>query len=244
MRRASGTRWPSELLTLALIAGCAGADPGLLQDVLGAAGLEAVAPLDEPTIVAGLKEALRVGTDRTVASTSRENGYFGNPLIRLPLPDELEKAGDALRAVGFGGQVDQLELSMNRAAERAASEATPVFVDAIRQMTFADARSILTGGERAATDYFESHTRTELGNRFSPIVDRGMQEVGLVRLYDGVVSRIEMLPLVPRPELDLRSYVTERALDGLFAVLAQEEGRIREDPAARTTELLRTVFGR
>jgi len=178
-----------------------------------------------------------------VGTTSRQDGYWGDAQIRIPLPRAFEQTAAGLRAVGLGSRVDDHAHSMNRAAERAASEATPVVVRAITQMTFADARSILRGDERAATRNFESRTRLELGQRFAPIVDTSMQQVGLARLYEGVVRRAAQLPLVPVPTLDLGEYVTDQALTGLFTVLAREETRIRRDPAARTTELLRTVFG-
>jgi hypothetical protein len=199
--------------------------------------------LDEGTIVAGLKEALEVGTTRAVESTSRQNGFNGNPLIRIPLPEELEQMASGLRTIGFGAQVDELELSMNRAAEKAAGEAGPVFWNAVKQMSFADANTILRGDETAATEYFRDRTSNELRRRFAPIVDQSMQEVGLARLYDDLVGRLAMLPLVPKPQLDLREYVTNGALGGLFTVLGQEEAKIRGDPAARTTALLQTVFG-
>lgn len=229
------------LLLVPMVAGCAvGSLP--LGDLLEAAGMAPAAPLDTPTIVAGLKEALRVGTDRTVAATSSENGFLGNELIRIPLPEPMERLARSLRAVGLGGQVDGFEVAMNRAAERAAGEAAPVFIDAITQMSFSDARAILTGGDRAATDYFQRRTSSELAARFRPIVDQSMRTVGVVKLYDELIARAALMPLVPTPRFDLDGYVTDRALAGLFTVLAQEEARIRRDPAARTTELLRRVF--
>jgi hypothetical protein len=230
------------LLAASLVA-CAGDGSLLVGELASLAGLDTRGALDDSTIVAGLKEALRVGTDRTVSDTSRENGFLGNDLIRIPVPEELDAMTRGLRAIGLGGQVDELEVAMNRAAERAAAEATPVFVDAIKQMSFSDARAILEGDDHAATDYFQARTSTELDARFRPIVRQGMEEVGLVQLYEGLLGRIGSLPLVPTPGLDLDEYVTGRALDGLFTVLAQEEARIREDPAARSTELLRKVFG-
>ncbi len=229
---------------LAALGGCAGGGGGMLEELLRAAGGAAGAGgVDTQTAIAGLREALQVGTERTVAATSRTDGYLGNPLIRIPLPDRLESVASGLRTVGFGQSVDDLEVAMNRAAERAASEATPVFVSAIRGLTFSDASSILNGGERAATDYFEGRTRLELADRFAPIVENSMQQVGLVQAYDQMVGQVSRIPFITAPQLDLRSYVTDRGLDGLFAVLAQEEARIRQDPAARTTELLRSVFG-
>ena len=240
------TRLPAccaPLLWLLALAGCAGVGISL-DDLIVTAGEMQRPESDARTVAAGLREALRVGTERSVATTSRTDGFFGNSLIRIALPDELRTAARGLRAVGLGGQVDELELSMNRAAERAAGEATPVFVDAIAGLSITDAYAILRGNERAATDYFEAQTREPLAQRFAPIVDASMQQVGLVQLYDRVVGQIAALPLVSAPAVDLREYVTDRALAGLFSVLAQEERRIREDPAARSTALLRQVFGR
>jgi len=225
------------------LGGCAELQQLPLGELARAAGLETGAPLDDRTIVAGLREALQEGTTRTVRSTGRTDGFFGNASIRIPLPDALERTAQGLRQVGLGATVDELELSMNRAAERAASEAAPVFVQAISRMTFADARGLLYGGERAATDFFERTTRDDLRLRFQPVVRSSMEQVGLVRLYDRFVGELARFPLIPRPRLDLDAHVTEGALDGLFFVLAQEEARIRQDPAARTTELLRRVFG-
>jgi hypothetical protein len=231
------------LLTAALLAAlaCAGGGTGV-DDFLARAGVGRRG-LSDDTIVAGLKEALEVGTRSAVTRTSRADGYFGNPLIRIGLPDSLDPMAKGLRAVGFGHKMDELELAMNRAAERAAGEATDVFWSAIRQMTFADARAILGGDDTAATDYFDRTTRDELRRRFEPIVSEKMRQVGLVRFYNDLVARYMTLPLTRKPPVDMRSYVTERALDGLFAILGDEERKIRADPGARTTDLLRQVFG-
>jgi hypothetical protein len=198
--------------------------------------------VDERTVVAGLKEALRVGTDRTVASTSRLDGYAGNPLIRIPLPDQLQPVSRTLRSVGLGGTVDEFELAMNRAAEKASGEALDVFVGAITSMTLTDAFGILRGHDTAATEYFRNRTEDELRTRFRPIVIDKLSDVGVYRLYDRVLQGYLALPLTTEPEFDPDDYVTQRALDGLFTVLGQEEKRIRDDPVARTTKLLQTVF--
>jgi hypothetical protein len=229
------------LVGLIFLCGCAQSQ---IDELFEIAGLGQQHALSEPTVVAGLKEALSVGTERTVAQTSRKNGYFNNPRIRIPLPDELDAMATGLRGLGFGAQVDELELAMNRAAEQAAGEATRVFLDAVASMSISDAYGILRGGDRAATDYFEGRTRGTLARRFEPIVDDSMHRVGLVQLWDALLARVAAFPLIPRPELELNTYVTDRALTGLFTVLAEEETRIRRDPAARTTALLRNVFGR
>ncbi len=199
--------------------------------------------LDEQTVAAGLREALRVATDRTVVSTSKLDGFLGNALIRIVMPEQFEVAAKTLRAVGFGKQVDELEIGMNRAAERAAGEATEVFLNAITQMTLEDAFSILNGGDNAVTNYFRSRTEESLHERFKPIVTEKMSEIGLYKVYNGLTDYYNKLPLVTTPALDLDEYVTQHALKGLFTVLGQEEKRIRTDPLARTTDLLRRVFG-
>ena len=229
------------LCAIALFAGaCAELDPALVGELLG--GL-ASAP-DERRVAAGLTEALEVGSRRTVDATSRTDGFFGNALIRVAIPGELDTMARALRAIGLSRQVDSFELAMNRAAERASGEAVDVLVGSIRRMTWQDALGILNGGRSAATDYFRRSTSAELRTRFSPIVESSMQRVGVVRIYGELESAYSSLPLAPRVRFDLEGYVTDRAIDGLFVVLAQEEARIREDPAARTTALLREVFGR
>jgi hypothetical protein len=199
--------------------------------------------LDEQTVAAGLKEALRIATERTVTSTSTLDGFLGNALIRIVMPEQFETVAKTLRTVGLGKQVDELEVGMNRAAERAAGEATEVFLNAITQMTLQDATGILKGGENAVTNYFRTHTEESLHQRFKPIVTDKMSEVGLYNVYNGLTDYYNKLPLVTSPALDLDEYVTQHALNGLFTVLGQEEKRIRTDPVARTTELLRRVFG-
>jgi len=200
--------------------------------------------LDESTVIAGIKEALRIGTQNTVLSTSQLDGYYGNELIRIFLPPQLESISSALRRVGLGSQVDELEVGMNRAAELAAAEARDVFWDAINSMTVSDAFGILNGDDTAATDYFRNRTYTVLQARFHPIVQQKIEEIGLSRIYGQIADAYNSLPLTEAPRLvDLDEYVTDRALAGLFTVLAQEEQKIRQDPLARTTDLLRRVFG-
>lgn len=199
--------------------------------------------MDERTVANGLREALRVGTQRTVSRNSALDGYWRNPRIRIPLPDSLQRIGDGLRQVGLSAQVDELELSMNRAAESAAGEATEVFLGAVRQLTIQDALGILRGPDDAATQYLRRTSSDDLTLRFRPIVDRSLRAVGTVQLYDALNAQLRAFPILGRPSFDLRSYVTDRAIDGLFFVLAEEEARIRNDPAARATELLRKVFG-
>jgi len=224
-------------MTLALalaLAGCAG-----MEDF----GLSGNRPVDEATVVAGLKEALRVGTERTVDQVSIVGGYLERPEIRIPLPDTVQDLAGTLRRVGLGAKADELETAMNHAAEKAATEAIDVFGAAITGMTIEDAWSILRGQDTAATDYFRQKTSAELQRRYRPIVESKLRTVGGYQEYEDLVARLEALPLVDPPDLDLVGYVTDEALDGLFTVLADEERRIRDDPLARTTDLLRRVFG-
>jgi hypothetical protein len=222
-----------------IVCGCSNLNTDAFGDLLGKDG----GPLDEQTVADGLKEALKVGTERTVASTSATDGFLGNTLIRITIPDGYQKAAATLRTVGFGNKVDEFEVAMNRAAELAAAEATDVFWNAIKQMTISDAMGILNGNETAATDYFRTHTEGELKQRFQPIVKSKMSQVGLYELYNELSDYYNSLPLVAKPAIDLDDYITDKSLDGLFTVLGQEEKRIREDPVARTTELLQRVFG-
>jgi hypothetical protein len=212
-----------------------------LGSVLGALG--GGGGLSADTVVAGLKEALRVGTERTVAKTSQPGGYLRNPGIRIEIPEKLQGMADALRTVGMGAQVDRFEAKMNEAAELAAREAAPVFLDAIRQMTIADAKQILEGGDTAATDYFREKTSQALKSRYTPVIESQMSKLGVVKMYSDLQSRYNAIPFVPKVTESLEDYVSDQALDGLFAVLGQEEKKIREDPVARTTDLLRQVFG-
>jgi len=232
------------LLFSFLAGGCAQMQGGSLDAILRSTRGSMDSPLDEGTVTAGLKEALRIGTTRAVGVTSRMDGYLANALIRIMLPDQLQPMTRTLRNIGLGSEVDALETAMNRSAEKAAGEAREIFWDAISRMTLADAFSILKGKDTGATDYLREHTGERLRSRFQPIVMAKMSEVGLSRIYEDLANRYNTLPFVTKPAIDLNVYVTDGALDGLFTILGEEEKRIREDPAARTTELLRRVFGR
>jgi hypothetical protein len=198
---------------------------------------------EEDTFVAGLKEALDVGTKKAVEKVSVTDGYFGNVDIKIPIPDKLKKAEDILRKVGMDDRVDEFLLSMNRAAETAAPQAVDIFVGAIRDMTVVDAYGIVKGEETAATDYFKSNTSDGLYGLFKPVITDSMAQVGAVRSYKRMMDKYNSLPLVKKVEVDLEDYVTDMALDGLFFMVAEEEKKIRKDPAARVTELLEKVFG-
>lgn len=231
------------LVAVLALSGCAELDPALIESVLeGAAGQSK--PLDEATVARGLREALRVGSGRAIRRVGRLDGFLANELIRIRLPPELEKMADALRKIGFRRQLDELEVAMNRAAEQAAGEALDIFVAAVSDMTIADAFGILRGADTAATDYLRDRTTETLRQRFEPIIATKMEKVDLYRTYNRLAETYNALPFSQRPAVDLESFLTDKALDGLFTTLAEEETRIREDPVARTTELLRKVFSR
>jgi len=206
-------------------------------------GIGAGSSLSNTEIVQGLKEALEIGTGNAVRAVSKVDGYYKNPKIRIPLPDTVQKTEKILRAVGYGSKVDEFELSMNRAAERAAPEAKGLFLDAIKQMTFTDAKKILNGRENEATLYFKEKTSPRLREIAKPIVHQAMGEVGVTKSYQDLEETARSVPFAGTFAFDLDQYVTDRALDGLFLMVAEEEKRIRQDPVARTTDLLKKVFG-
>ena len=199
---------------------------------------------DEKTNASGIREALAVGTERAVKNLAQVDGYFGNPVVRIPMPASLQKVADVARVAGFQQPVDDFVLRMNRAAEAAVPLAARHFGDAIREMSFSDVRGILTGGETAATDFFRARTHAKLYAAFKPIVAQKVGEAGATRAYQQMMSRYEAVPLVGKQSLDLEVYVSERALDGLYRMVAAEERKIRSDPLARTSDLLKAVFGR
>ncbi len=228
------------MLFTALTAGCQSIDNGLIGSL---GGLFPGKELSENTVVAGLKEALRIGIVRAVSELSQEGGYAANPALQIGMPDKLEKLAGTLRKIGLRQQVDLFEQKMNEAAESAASQAAPVFLDAIGQMSFADARQLLDGGQTAITDYFRTKTMAQLSERYTPVVHEHMNQVGAVKQYNMIVGRYQQIPLVPKIDFSPDVYVTEQALKGLFSSLAEVEQDIRSNPAARTTDLLRRVFG-
>jgi hypothetical protein len=198
--------------------------------------------LSQSKIVEGLKEALEIGTGNAVGLVSKLNGYYKNSNIKIPLPGAVQKVEKILRGVGYGSQVDAFELSMNQAAEKAAPEAKALFVDTIKQMSFDDARKILDGKDNAATLYFKDKTWDRLYEKFKPIVNSTMSQVGVTRYYQELDKKVRSIPFADSMSFDLDKYVTDGALDGLFYMVEQEERKIRQDPAARVTDLLKEVF--
>lgn len=201
------------------------------------------AGLSSGEVSKGLLEALRVGAERAVGKASAAGGFLDNPLIHIPLPPAVEKVGSTLRAVGLGAKVDEFETTLNRGAEKAAAKALPIFSDAIGRLTFQDVERIWKGGQTAATEFFREKTQAALFDAFAPVVHAASQEVGVTRVYQSLTSNPLAALAFSGTDLDLDRYVTNKALDGLFTLLADEEKQIRTNPVARTTELLRKVFG-
>lgn len=224
------------------------AEAGIFDDILkelpGAeSGVSQSGP-DQKTTVAGLKEALAIGTENAVKAVSKTDGYFSNQMVKILLPDKIQKVADVVAKLGYQEQIDDFILSMNRAAEAAAPKATALFVEAIKAMSFDDARKILQGEDTAATQYFRDKTSKKLYDEFKPVVIANMNKVGVTKAYKEMMAPYESLPLVPKESMDLDHYVTNKALDGLFLMVGQEEMKIRTNPAARVTDLLKTVFGK
>lgn len=227
------------LLSAAALGGCASLNADALGDLLGEA------PLDEATVAAGLKQALSIGSGRAVDAVSVVDGFLADELLRIAIPEQLTGVTGTLRDLGLDGPVDDLEVGMNRAAELAAGEARTVLTTAVSQLTIADAFAILNGSDTAATDLFRARTGDELRARFRPLVDDAMAEVGVARLYNRLTDAYDALPLTGKPEpVSLEDHVVEGTLDGVFTALGRQEALIRHDPLARTTDLLKRVFGR
>ena len=199
--------------------------------------------LSDDKIISGLKEALHVSTGKAVVATGKPDGFLKNEAIKIVLPPKLETVGRGLRMVGMGQKVDDLEIGMNRDAEQATPQAKEIFLDALKKMTFSDARRILTGNDTAATEYFRRTSSADLTTAFTPIVRASMERVGVVQQYDRVLKEAPGGNLIVG-QFDLDKYVVGKTLDGLFYMLGEEEKKIRKDPAAQTTSLLKEVFGK
>jgi len=200
--------------------------------------------LDKETVAAGLKEALTVGSQNAVKTVSQTDGFFKNPAIKIPLPEKVQKVEKPLRKIGLGKQVDEFILTMNRAAEKAAPPAKDIFIGAIKEMTIVDALNILKGGDTAATEYMRSKTYDKLYGLFKPTVSKAVMEVGVTKAYQQLVDKAKKSRLIKDESLDLDHHVTSKALNGLFFMLGQEEKKIRKDPVAQVTDLLKKVFGK
>lgn len=195
-----------------------------------------------PDIAAGLRQALGKGIDEQVTKLTQEDGFYRNELVKITLPPELQKVDKTLRDVGFGSLADEGIKVLNRAAEDAVKEATPIFVDAVKGITFADAKDILMGDDKAATTYLSNQTSNVLYNRFHPQIKTSLDKVGANEIWSNIIQRYNNLPLTNNVNPDLSDYVTNEAMEGVFTMIAVEEKEIRNNISARTTDLLKRVF--
>ena len=193
-------------------------------------------------IAAGLREALDKGIDKQVTKLTLEDGFFKNNLVKIGLPDELKKVDKALRDIGLSKLADEGLRTLNRAAESAVKEATPIFIDAVKGITFNDAKNILLGTDNAATQYLQNGTSTALYDKFSPVIQNSFAKVGTDKIWENIITKYNTIPFVKKVNPDLTDYVTQKALQGVFTMIAVEEKEIRTKVSSRTTTLLQKVF--
>ena len=202
-----------------------------------------VSSLSEKDAVDGIKEALVKGTSESVKLVSLVDGYWGNPEIKIPFPPEAKEVENNLRAIGLGKKVDEFNVSMNHAAEKAANEAKPIFIAAIKGMTVTDAINIVKGQNNAATLYLQKTTTPELKNKFQPVIKTSLDNTSVTKYWNDLITAYNKIPFVRKMNPNLTEYVTDKAINGLFIMITKEELKIRKDPVARTSELLKKVFG-
>ena len=207
------------------------------------AAVAGIADLSNADAVSGLKQALTDGSAAAVKMLGQDNGYFGNAKVKIPLPPNMQKIESGLRMMGMKKQADELVLSMNRAAEAAAPEAQQLLVDAVKKMSVQDAKAILTGGDTAATDYFRRTTQDQLTQRFLPIVKKSTDRVGLAQQYNSLAGQGASLGLVKKDDATIETYVTRKALDGLYLMIAEQEKAFRQNPVGATSDIVKKVFG-
>lgn len=212
----------------------------LVVNTAAGAGLDRISNTDATS---GLRQALNDGSLAAVAKLGIENGYFANPQVKIPLPPSLQRVEGAMRAMGMRKQADELVLKMNRAAEAAAPEAKQLLVEAVKKMSVQDAKKILTGGETAGTEYFKRTTRPQLTQRFLPIVKQATDRVGLAQQYNSLAGQGVALGVVKEDQATIERYVTEKALDGLYFMIGEQEKAFRKNPVGASSDIVRKVFG-
>lgn len=204
------------------------------------AGLDSISNSDATS---GLRQALTDGSAAAVSLLGKENGFFGNPKVKIPLPPSMQRVEGAMRMVGMRKQADELVLSMNRAAEAAVPEARALLVDSVKKMSVQDAKGILTGGDTAATEYFKRTTQAQLTQRFLPIVRKATERVGLAQQYNNLATQGAQFGLVKQDDASIESYVTRKALDGLYLMIAEQEKAFRANPVGASSDIVKKVFG-
>ena len=201
------------------------------------------APLTNTEVISGLREALTVGTNNSTALTSKLDGYYKNPEIFIPFPPKVIKVKEKVEALGMKKQVDEFVMTMNRAAETASKEAAPIFIDAITSMSIADGFAILRGKDNAATTYLKDKTSSKLKVKFNPVVKNAIKQVKVTNYWNPVITTYNKIPFIEKQNPNLEDYITTKAMDGLFHMIEKEEKKIRKDPLARVTDILKKVFG-
>lgn len=214
-----------------------------LNQVMNTANSSLGGGLSNDKIVKGLKQALEIGTKNSTEKASKLDGFYKNPLIKIPFPKEAQQMEKSLKSVGMGKEVDKFVKTLNRAAEDASKKAVPVFIDAITKMSITDGLKILKGSNTAATEFLKTGTSAKLKSEFKPIVKTSLQKVEITKQWNPLVKRYNKIPFVQKMNPDLDDYVTGKAIEGLFKLIADEELKIRKDPQARVTDILQEVFG-
>lgn len=228
------------VLAATLIVGCA--EMTQVMDEVNSMANSSSPSLTNDEVIKGLKQALEVGTNNSTAITSKLDGFYKNPEIFIPFPPEAIKVKEKVTALGMRSQVEKFELTMNRAAETAAKEAAPIFINAITSMSIADGFAILRGGENAATQYLIDKTSSQLKVKFNPVVKSAIDQVEVTKYWNPIINTYNKIPLVDKMNPNLEDYISTRAMDGLFLMIEKEEKNIRKNPAARITDLLKKVF--
>ncbi|MFT5627921.1 MAG: hypothetical protein ACI92X_001159 [Dokdonia sp.] len=213
-----------------------------LQDVVNSLPQGGGSVLSNTDIAAGLRQALDLGIDKQVTKLTQKDGFFRNELVKITLPEELQKIDKGLRKIGLGSLADEGLKVLNRAAEDAVKEATPIFVNAVKEITFDDAKSILLGSDKAATDYLTTRTQTELYNKFQPVINNSFTKVGADKIWTNLISKYNAIPFTNSVNPNLTDYVTGEALKGVYTMIAVEEKEIRTKTSSRSTDLLKQVF--
>ena len=211
--------------------------------VISGAAAAGLADITNADATSGLRQALNDGSVAAVAKLGVENGFFANPKVKIPLPPTLKRVEGALRLAGMRKQADELVLSMNRAAEAAVPEAKQLLIDAVKKMSVQDAKKILTGGDTAGTEYFKRTTEKQLAQRFLPIVKKATDRVGLAQQYNSLAGQGAQLGLIKKDQATIEGYVTRKALDGLYFMIAEQEKAFRKDPLGASSDIVRKVFG-
>lgn len=215
----------------------------ILTLIMAASTYAATSQLSNTEVTRGLKEALIQGADKAVAQLGKVDGFLENPKVRIPLPEHLQRAEKTMRFLGMGKQADELVLRMNRAAEAAVPHAKELLISSVKQMSITDAKTILTGSEDAATQYFRKTTSAPLAEKFLPIVKEAMKDVSLAQQYNEVARLGQRYGLVKKEQGSLEDYITQKTLDGVYLMMAEEEKKIRKDPVKAGSEWVRKVFG-